>query len=72
MPSPAMLMAIAAIGGSLAVIGGLALAIARFACDQLDRRFDALKDQRREDMDRIDKRFDELAALIREALKART
>ena len=39
MPSPVMLMAIAAIGGSLAVVGGLLLAVARFICDRPGQAF---------------------------------
>ena len=72
MPTPSMVTAIAS-------IGLLLLGIVTLLWNKLDRRFDELKELRREDraymdkqFDRQDKRFDELAALIREALKART
>ena len=81
MPSPSVLMAIAAIGGVLLGFLMLLLGLVALLWNKLDRRFDRLEDsireQRREDMTRIDQRFDEqdkhfdeLKALVLEALKA--
>ena len=72
MPSPSMVTAMAS-------IGLLLLGIVTLLWNKLDQRFDELKEQRREDMDKIDKQFGEvkaeireLRALVQEALKART
>ena len=83
MPSPSMLMAIAALGGVLVGLLTLVLGAVTLLWNKLDRRFDDLKTdvnqrfdaadrQRREDRAYMDKRFGELAALVQEALKART
>ena len=72
MPSPSMVTAMAS-------IGLLLLGIVTLLWNKLDQRFDELKEQRREDMDKIDKQFGEvkaeireLRALVQEALKVRT
>ena len=81
MPTPSMLMALAAIGGVLVSMGLLLLGVVTLLWNKLDKRFDdletrqdkrfrELQEQRQEDMGRIDKRFDELAALIRKSMKA--
>ena len=78
-----MLMAIAALGGVLVGLLTLVLGVVTLLWNKLDRRFDDLKTdvnqrfdaadrQRREDRAYMDKRFGELAALVQEALKART
>ena len=78
-----MLMAIAALGGVLVGLLTLVLGAVTLLWNKLDRRFDDLKTdvnqrfdaadrQRREDRAYMDKRFGELAALVQEALKART
>ena len=94
MPSPSMLMAIAALGGVLVGLLTLVLGVVTLLWNKLDRRFgdlktdvnqrfddlktdvnqrfDAADRQRREDRAYMDKRFGELAALVQEALKART
>ena len=79
MPTPSMVTAIAS-------IGLLLLGIVTLLWNKLDRRFDELKELRREDRAYMDKQFDrqdqqfgevkaeirELRALVQEALKART
>ena len=69
MPTPSMVTAMAS-------IGLLLLGIVTLLWNKLDRRFDDLKADVNRQFDRLearqDKRFDELAAMLQEALKART
>ena len=63
-PSPALLMALAAIAGVLVSMGLLLLGVVTLLWNKLDKRFDDLEA-------RLDKRFDRMEAdirAIREAL----
>ena len=65
-----MLMALAALAGMLVSMGLLLLGVVTLLWNKLDKRFDELKAQMKEDRDRGNRRSDRLETDVRAILEA--